>query len=58
MLFCKIHLYLHKDLQMQTTNNELEKIIPQNVLFNLAQLQELNILKTPTAKKLIYAGKI
>ena len=43
---------------MQTTNNELEKIIPQNVLFNLAQLQELNILKTPTAKKLIYAGKI
>ena len=43
---------------MQTTNNELEKIIPQNVLFNLAQLQELNILKTATAKKLIYAGKI
>ena len=43
---------------MQTTNNELEKIIPQNVLFNLAQLQELNILKTPTAKKLIYAGKL
>ena len=43
---------------MQTTNNELEKIIPQNVLFNLAQLQELNILKTPTAKKLIYAEKI
>ena len=35
-----------------------ENIIPQSVLFNLAQLQELNILKTPTAKKLIYAGKI
>ena len=35
-----------------------ENIIPKGVLFNLGQLQELNILKTPTAKKLIYAGKI
>ncbi len=42
---------------MQTKAN-YENIIPQSVLFNLAQLQELNILKTPTAKKLIYAGKI
>jgi len=40
------------------TNNNLDNIIPKGVLFNLGQLQELNILKTPTAKKLIYAGKI
>ncbi|MCG3703079.1 helix-turn-helix domain-containing protein [Aliarcobacter butzleri] len=35
-----------------------DSLIPNYVLFNLAELQELNILKTPTAKKLIYAGKI
>ena len=40
------------------TNNNLDNIIPKGVLFNLGQLQELNILKTPTAKKLIYAGKL
>ncbi len=37
---------------------DYENIIPKCVLFNLAQLQELNILKTSTAKKLIYAGKL
>ena len=42
---------------MQTKAN-YETLIPNCVLFNLAQLQELNILKTPTAKKLIYAGKL
>lgn len=42
---------------MQTKAN-YENTIPKSVLFNLAELQELNILKTPTAKKLIYAGKI
>lgn len=42
---------------MQTSNN-LDKAIPNFVLFNLAELQELKILKTPTAKKLIYAGKL
>ena len=42
---------------MQTKAN-YENIIPKGVLFNLGQLQELNILKTPTAKKLIYAGKL
>ena len=35
------------------TNNNLDNIIPKGVLFNLAQLQEHNILKTATAKKLI-----
>ena len=40
------------------TNNNLDNIIPKGVLFNLAQLQEHNILKTATAKKLIYAGKL
>lgn len=35
-----------------------DSLIPNYVLFNLAELQELNILKTPTAKKLIYAGKL
>jgi hypothetical protein len=40
------------------TNNDYDKLIPNGVLFNLAQLQEYNILKTPTAKKLIYAGKL
>ena len=42
---------------MQTKAN-YENIIPKGVLFNLGQLQELNILKTPTANKLIYAGKL
>ena len=40
------------------TNNNLDNIIPKGVLFNLAQLQEHNILKAATAKKLIYAGKL
>lgn len=41
-----------------TTTNSYDKLLPSGVLFNLAQLQELNILKTPTAKKLIYNGKL
>lgn len=41
-----------------TTTNSYDKLLPNGVLFNLAQLQELKILKTPTAKKLIYAGKL
>lgn len=41
---------------MTTTN--YNNIIPKGVLFNLAQLQDYNIIKTPTAKKLIYAGKL
>lgn len=40
------------------TNNNYNSIIPNGVLFNLAQIQELNIIKIPTAKKLIYAGKL
>lgn len=40
------------------TKSNYNKIIPAGVLFNLAQLQELNIIKTSTAKKLIYAGKL
>lgn len=40
------------------TNNNYNSIIPNGVLFNLAQLQELNIIKIATAKKLIYAGKL
>lgn len=42
---------------MQTESN-YNNLIPTGVLFNLAQLEELQILKTPTAKKLIYAGKL
>jgi len=42
---------------MQTDTN-YEKLIPKGVLFNLAQIQDYNIIKTPTAKKLIYAGKL
>jgi hypothetical protein len=41
---------------MTTTN--YNNIIPKGVLFNLAQLQGYSIIKTPTAKKLIYAGKL
>ena len=40
------------------TSNDYDKLIPTGVLFNLAQLQNYNIIKTPTAKKLIYAGKL
>ena len=42
---------------MQTATN-YENIIPNNVLFNLKQLEEINIIKTPTAKKLINQGKL
>lgn len=42
---------------MQTDTN-YENLIPKGVLFNLAQLQDYNIIKTPTAKKLIYNGKL
>ena len=40
------------------TKSNYNKIIPAGVLFNLAQLQELNIIKISTAKKLIYIGKL
>lgn len=43
---------------IQNQSNSLDEIIPKGVLFNLAQLQDYKILKTPTAKKLIYAGKL
>lgn len=41
-----------------TTTNSYDKLLPNKVLFNLAQLEEDGIIKTPTAKKLIYAGKL
>ncbi len=37
---------------------DYNNIIPKGVLFNLAQLQDYHIIKTPTAKKLIYNGKL
>ena len=40
----------------QTTN--FEEILPDLVLFNLKQLEDFGVLKTPTAKKLINQGKI
>jgi len=38
---------------MRTNYNEL---IPQGVLFNLAQIQDMGLLKTDMAKKLIAKG--
>ena len=40
----------------QTTN--FEEILPNLVLFNLKQLEDFGVLKTPTAKKLITQGKL
>ena len=40
----------------QTTN--FEEILPNLVLFNLKQLEDFGVLKAPTAKKLIYQGKL
>ena len=40
----------------QTTN--FEEILPNLVLFNLKQLEDFGVLKTPTAKKLINQGKL
>ena len=40
----------------QTTN--FEEILPNLVLFNLKQLEDFGVLKTPTAKKLISQGKL
>ena len=49
-----------KGLEMQqhkqTTN--FEEILPNLVLFNLKQLEDIGVLKAPTAKKLIYQGKL
>lgn len=39
-----------------TTN--YDEIIPNGVLFNLQDLQAYNIIKVPTAKKLITSGKL
>ncbi len=39
-------------------NTNYDKQLPKGVLFNLAQIQDYNIIKIPTAKKLIYAGKL
>ena len=41
---------------MQTTN--FEEILPNLVLFNLKQLEDIGVFKIPTAKKLINQGKL
>ena len=43
---------------MQTSQTDYNKLIPIGVLFNLAQVQEMKLLRIPTAKKLIDKGLI
>lgn len=35
-----------------------DNIIPQGVLFNLKQIEDMNLIKTDMSKKLIYAGEL
>jgi len=40
------------------TQTNYDEIIPSGVIFNLAQIQDMNLIKIPTAKKLITNGKL
>ena len=39
-----------------TTQTDYNKLIPDGVLFNLVEVQEMKLLKVPTAKKMIDRG--
>ena len=41
-----------------TSKTDYNKLIPNGVLFNLAQIQEMKLLRIPTAKKYIDKGLI
>ena len=41
---------------MITTN--FNELIPQGVVFNLKQIEDMNLIKTDMSKKLIYAGEL
>jgi hypothetical protein len=45
-------------MQQHTQTKNLEEILPNLVLFNLKQLEDFGVVKTPTAKKLINQGKL
>ena len=35
-----------------------DNLIPQGVIFNLKQIEDMNLIKTDMSKKLIYAGEL
>jgi len=37
---------------------DYDKLIPRGVIFNLKEIEEMNIIKVDMAKKLIYKGKL
>ena len=39
-----------------TTQTDYNKLIPDGVLFSLVEVQEMKLLKVPTAKKMIDRG--
>jgi len=39
-------------------NVDYDKLIPKGVIFNLKNIEEMNLLKISTAKKLIQQGEI
>ena len=43
---------------MQISETDYNKLVPNGVLFNLVQIQEMKLLRIPTAKKLIDKGVI
>ena len=43
---------------MQTSQTDYSELVPNGVLFNLAQIQDMKLLRIPTAKKLIDKGVI
>jgi len=40
------------------TKTNYDEILPSGVIFNLSQIQEMSLIKIPTAKKLITNGKL
>ena len=44
------------EIHMNSTN--YEKLLPQAILFNLKEAEDLSIFKIPMSKKLIAAGKL
>lgn len=45
-------------MQQHKQSTNFDEVLPDLVLFNLKQLEDYGVLKTPTAKKLISQGKL
>jgi len=57
-IFFKQLVPLRNKTKGQTMQTNYDEIIPQGILFNLKQVQEMNIIKVDMAKKLISKGEL